>query len=66
MKTKLKDWRRVYRKLKGMRGLSEEEKILLARALAATPEERWQMHDEFLRSFGLYSHWERKELGFSL
>jgi len=41
-------------------------KALLAQALAATPEERWRMHDEFLRSFGLYSHWQRKKLGFSL
>ena len=62
----LKDWPKVYRKIKRMRGLSQEEKALLAQALAATPEERWQMHDQFLRSFGLYSHWERKKLGFNL
>jgi len=49
-----------------MRGLSLEEKVLLAQGLAATPQERWEMHDEFLRSFGLYSHWERKKLGFKL
>jgi hypothetical protein len=66
MKTSLKDWPKVYRKLKSMRGLSEEEKALLAQALAATPEERWRMHDEYLRSFGLYSHWDRKRLGFKL
>ena len=60
----LKDWPKVYRKLRGMRGLSVEEKVLLAQGLAATPEERWRMHDQFLRSFGLYSHWERKKLGF--
>ncbi len=62
----LKDWKKVYRKLKSMRGISEEEKVLLAQALAATPEERWRMHDQYLRSFGLYSHWQRKKLGFSL
>ncbi len=62
----LKDWKKVYRNLKSMRGVSEEEKVLLARALAATPEERWRMHDQYLRSFGLYSHWQRKKLGFSL
>ncbi len=66
MKTSLKDWPKVYRKLRTMRGLSEEEKALLAQALAATPEERWRMHDEYLRSFGLYSHWERRKLGFKL
>jgi hypothetical protein len=66
MKTSLKDWPKVYRKIRRMRGLSEEEKILLAQGLAATPKERWEMHDNFLRSFGLYSHWDRKKLGFSL
>jgi len=66
MKTSFKDWPKLHRQLKSMRGLSEEEKALLAQALAATPEERWRMHDEFLRSFGLYSHWQRKKLGFKL
>jgi hypothetical protein len=66
MKTSLKDWPKVYRKLRNMRGLSEEETALLAQALAATPEERWRMHDDYLRSFGLYSHWERRKLGFKL
>jgi hypothetical protein len=60
----LKDWRKVHRKLKPMRGMSEAEKILLARSLAATPDERWQMHETFLRSHGLFSHWERKASGF--
>jgi hypothetical protein len=64
MKTTLKDWRKVYRKLQAMRDLSESERIQLARSLAATPDERWQMHETFLRSHGLYSHWERKASGF--
>jgi hypothetical protein len=64
MKTSLKDWPKVYRKLKGMRGLDESEKIQLARSLAATPDERWQIHETFLRSHGLFSHWERKAYGF--
>ena len=64
MKTSLKDWQKVYRKLKGMRGISEVERIQLARSLAATPDERWQMHENFLRSHGLFSHWERKAYGF--
>jgi len=64
MKTSLKDWRQVHRKLKKMRGLSEEERIQLARSLAATPDERWQMHENFLHSHGLFSHWERKAYGF--
>jgi hypothetical protein len=60
----LKDWKKVYQKIRGMRGLSEEEKIMIARSLAATPDERWQMHESFLRSHGLFSHWERKAFGF--
>lgn len=64
MKTSLKDWPKVYRKLRRMRGLSEEEKIQIARCLAATPDERWEMHETFLRSHGLFSHWERKAFGF--
>ena len=66
MKTKFKDWPKVYERIKTMRGLSQEEKLLLAQGLAATPEERWQMHDQFFRSFGLYSHRQRKKLGFKL
>jgi len=64
MKTSLKDWPKVYQRLKHMRGLSEEERIQLARSLAATPDERWQIHETFLRSHGLFSHWERKAYGF--
>jgi len=54
MKTSLKDWPKVYRKIKRMRGLDEHEKILFARSLAATPDERWRMNETFLRSFGLW------------
>jgi len=61
----LKDWRKVYRKLKGMRGLDEHEKVLYARSLAATPDERWQMNVTFLRSLGLWRRSERKKFGFN-
>ena len=64
MKTSLKDWPKVHRKLKGMRGRSGAERIQLARSLAATPDERWQIHETFLRSHGLFSHSERKASGF--
>ena len=60
----MKDWPKVYRKIKRMRGMSEAEKIQLARSLAATPDERWQIHESFLRSHGLFSHWQRKAYGF--
>jgi len=46
MKTSLKDWPKVYRKLAGIRGLDEHEKVLFARFAAATPDERWQMNIE--------------------
>jgi hypothetical protein len=54
MKTSLKDWRQVHRKLKGMSSLDEDEKILFARFAAATPDERWQMNVSYLRSLGLW------------
>ena len=64
MKTTFKDWPKVLRRLKGMRGMSLKERVLLAQGLAATPEERMKMHDDHLRSLGLYSHWDRRKLGF--
>jgi len=54
MKTSLKDWPKVYQKIKRVRGLDEHEKVLFARSLAATPDERWRMNETFLRSFGLW------------
>ena len=44
--------------------MSEDEKILFARSLAATPDERWQMHENFLRSLNLYTRSSRKAYGF--
>ena len=66
MKTRLKDWPKVYQKLKRLRGMAQKEKVLLAQGLAATPAERLRMHDDHLRSLGLYSHWDRKKSGFKL
>jgi hypothetical protein len=54
----------VLRRLRRVRGLSEDEKILFARSLAATPDERWRMHENFLRSHGLFTRSERKKYGF--
>lgn len=45
-------------------GLSEHEKILFARSLSATPDERWRMHENFLRSLNLYTRSARKAYGF--
>jgi hypothetical protein len=55
---------RVLRKIRGARGLSEEEKHLFARSLAATPDERWRLHESFLRSHGLYTRSGRRKYGF--
>ena len=55
---------RVLRKIRHMRGLSEDEKYLLARSLAATPDERWRLHENFLRSHDLYTRSARRKYGF--
>ena len=54
MKTSLKDWPEVYERIKRVRGLDESEKVLYARSLAATPTERWQMNENYMRSLGLW------------
>jgi len=41
-------------------GLGEEERILFARSLAATPDERWRVHENFPRSLNLYTRSARK------
>jgi len=55
---------RMLKKLAGIRALSEDEKYLFARSLAATPDERWQFHVNFLHSHGLYRFSDRKKFGF--
>lgn len=55
---------RVLKKLRRARGLSESEKYLFARSLAATPDERWRLHENFLRSHDLYTRSARKKYGF--
>ena len=65
MKTKLKDWPKVYQKIKNVQGLDEHEKILYARSLAATPEERWRANETYLRSLGLWGRSALKKFGSS-
>jgi hypothetical protein len=55
---------RVLKKIRHVRGLSADEKYLFARSLAATPDERWQLHENFLRSHDLYTRSARKKYGF--
>ena len=60
MKTSLKDWPKVFDRIKRVRGLDESEKVLYARSLAATPTERWQMNETYLRSLGLWGRSARQ------
>ncbi len=63
VKTSLKDWKRAYRRLKNAPGLDEHERILYARSIAATPDERWQMNVNFLRSLDCWGRSALKKLG---
>jgi len=53
----------VLRRIQDEPGLSDEEKFLFARSLAATVEERWHLHEMFLRSLGLHKRSARKKCG---
>ena len=50
----------VRRILAAEKGLSVDERILLEKSLVATPDERWQRHETFLRSHGLLKPLRRK------
>ena len=55
---------RVLRKIRGEPGLSDGERHLFARSLAASPDERWRLHENFLRSHDLFTRSSRKKYGF--
>lgn len=55
---------KILAKIKDVPGLSDDEKHLFARSLAATPDERWEMHQNYLRSHGLFTRSARKKFGF--
>ncbi len=59
-----KKFETILRRLSRVPALSEHEKILFAGSLAATPDERWRMHEQFLRSHGLFTRSERQAFGF--
>ena len=52
-------------KLRFLPHLSEDERVLYAWSLAATPQERWDRHEAFLRSHGLFTRSGRKKFGLS-
>lgn len=52
---------KMLKRLKHLRGLSEEEKSVHALGLAATSEERWELFEESMRSFGYWKPLKRKK-----
>ncbi len=44
--------------------LSDDERVLFAMSLSATPDERWARHENFLRSHGLFGRSARRAFGF--
>jgi len=48
-------------RLKNVRGMSDGEKSVHALGLAATPEERWQLNEDFIRSLGYWKPLKRKK-----
>ena len=65
-KKSLRRLRAVADQLKVLPHLDEAERLLYARSLLATPDERWRLHETYLRSLNLFSYFERKKSGFSL
>ena len=61
-----KKWRKTEKLLRKVPGLSEHERILFARSLSATPDERWALHQAHLRSLGLLTRSQQLASGFSL
>ena len=51
-------------KLKAIPHLDEAERLLFARSILATPDERWTFHEDHLRSLNLFSYFERKKSAF--
>jgi hypothetical protein len=58
----LKDWRKVCRKIRKVRGMNEFEKWQWARSLAATPQERWDMNQARIKALGFYELTAKEKL----
>jgi hypothetical protein len=52
---------RMLARLKSVRGLSDAEKSIHALGLAATPQERWELFESSVRSFGFWKPSKRKK-----
>ncbi len=64
MEKKIRAIREAAEKLKALPHLDESERLLYARSLLATPDQRWEMHENHLRSLGLFRFSDRKKFGF--
>jgi hypothetical protein len=51
-------------RIKDVLHLSEDENYLFARSLAASPDEKWQLHQSFLRAHDFFTGSARKKHGF--
>jgi len=54
---------KMLKRLKKVQGLSEEEKSVHALGLAATPQERWDLWEASMCSFGYWKPLKRKKSG---
>lgn len=59
-----KNYQEILQRLQARPDLDEHERILFARSLAATPDERWELSRKLLRSLGLSTVSERLKYGF--
>ena len=59
-----KKFEQEMRRLRRVRSLNDGARVLFARSLTMTPDERRETHERFLRSHGLFTHSERKAFGF--
>ena len=64
-KTTIKDWPRIYQRLKKMRFAHDDERILFARTEAATSQERMEMNDNCFRLTGCWG-WENRRRFYQL
>jgi len=58
-----RNFKRILSLLERVRSLDEHERLLFARSLAATPTQRWQIHNNIRRSLVFSSPSARKRFG---
>jgi hypothetical protein len=52
---------RMLKRLKNVRGISDAEKSVHALGLAATPQERWDLWEKSMRSYGYWKPLKKKK-----